>query len=250
MTNGVNIKATAPPEVLAAIRQGERPMFLSNEKGIIELRATKCAKFLTSHCGQDEDPLQLLNIFGHLTESKFREILSDSKLNDPIWKTATELGDTYPQLENLGISILETEFKDHIDRGWAIAAIDSAFGGESHIVGYSSSCEEVVTRLESIQRLLNYIRTRKQKKSYVDLTMGADQEAPSGGKSRQENNQDHFKGSGGSQPLQTRRHLARGHKKPATINTSGSISASYTRGPHSSYKARFETQIKPRTRPG
>ena len=129
MVNGENFKITAPPEVMMAIRSGELPMFLSNDKGSIELNATKGARFLISRCQPHEDPLQLLRIFGHLPEVTVREILSDSKLNDLIWSTASELGDTYPHLEQWGLSILQAEFQDPLERGWALARIDNAFGG-------------------------------------------------------------------------------------------------------------------------
>jgi hypothetical protein len=198
MVNGENFKITAPPEVMMAIRSGELPMFLSNDKGPIELNATKCARFLISRCQPHEDPLQLLRIFGHLPEVTVRKILSDSKLNDLILSTASELGDTYPHLEQWGLSILQAEFQDLLDRGWALASIDNAFGGESHIVGYSSSSEDVTSRLESIRRFLTYIRTHKQRKPAVDLTTGPDLAASVGGKARQESSQGPNQWTGGN----------------------------------------------------
>ena len=99
-------------------------------------------------------------------------------MDELIYKTVTELSDTFNQLEEWAASMLQTNLSSFIDRGMAMASIDNVLGGDNHIVGFTASHVVLKTKLESIFHLKAWSRNHKPRNLFFDLSTSPNQTGP------------------------------------------------------------------------
>jgi len=130
------------------IRRGELAILNSEGKGEAVSDATKCYQFFRAEFAPETVPDSFINLFGHLSASRFNDIFDAADLSLHLRATTKGLALTFEYFRERAFEITENPLKDRFARAEALTSIDGAFGEYSHIIGRITTTEALIAGTE------------------------------------------------------------------------------------------------------